>query len=172
MNNINKNAEENSKSYLTFKMSGEKYAANVANVQNILELPKITKVPKTPDYFLGVIDLRGVVLPLIDIRIKLGLQKMEKTINTCILVMETDIENKSIQLGMLVDEVDEVIEIEQNQIQSPPSIGNKLRTEILQGLYKTTDNTNFTMILNLNKIFEMEELDDIRVFSEGETILR
>lgn len=163
-----KSVQLDSISYLTFKINEETYAINVANVKNIQELTRITEVPKSPDYFKGVIDLRGTVLPVLDPRIKLNLNVTENTINTCILVMEVGAENRTIQMGMLVDEVDEVIEITPNQIQPPPSKGNIQIVEILKGLYKQDDSEKFTMILDANKIFDVNESDTM-VSSEIES---
>ncbi len=160
-----KNKKEESSSYLTFRMNSETYAIDVTNVQIILELSRITKIPKTPDYFLGIIDLRGAVLPVIDLRVKLGMKTFDNTINTCILVLEIGIDKKTINLGVLVDAVEEVIEITHDQVQVPPEIGNSFSSEFLEGLYKPVDKS-FIMILNVNKIFSINELIDISDLSE------
>lgn len=99
-------------SYLSFKLGDEVFAANVSKVLDILEMTNITKVPKAPPYLKGVINLRGTVLPLIDTRIKFGLSPTEFTPNTCILVLDIKIENEGLQIGSLVDSVQEVMEIE------------------------------------------------------------
>lgn len=158
MKTINDVVKESS-NYLTFKMNRETFAADVANVQIILELSKVTKVPKSPDYFLGVIDFRGTVLPLIDPRIKFGLETWENTINTCILVLEIELDKKPVKCGILVDKVEEVIEIGHDHILDVPKIGNKYKAEILKGMFKYDD--NFIMILDINKIFSVDELEKI-----------
>src|SRR5208337_4331669 len=89
--------------YLTFKLGEEVFALEVANVREILEFIPITKVPRTPDYMTGVINLRGSVVPVTDMRLKFGMSQTEKTVNTCIIVVEVDIEGEKALLGALVD---------------------------------------------------------------------
>ena len=143
-------------SYLTFKLGQETFAANVGKVLNILEMTKITEVPKAPDYMKGVINLRGTVLPVIDTKVKFGLGETEFTDNTCIVVMEIDMDGDTIHVGALVDSVQEVLEIEDDQIQPPPSIGSKYRSEFIEGMAKY--NEEFIMILNMDKVFSLDEL--------------
>ena len=150
------NAQEMT-SYLSFKLGEEIFAANVSKVLNILEMTKITKVPKAPEYMKGVINLRGTVLPVVDTRIKFGLEPTEFTANTCILVLDIDIESDSVQVGGLVDAVQEVLEIEPHQILPPPNIGSKYRSEFIVGMYKLTDE-QFIMILDMDRVFSSDEL--------------
>jgi len=144
-------------SYLSFKLGDEIFAANVSKVLNILELTKITKVPQAPVYMKGVINLRGTVLPLVDTRIKFGLTPTEFTANTCILVLDIQIDTDSLQVGALVDAVQEVLEIEPEQILPPPNIGNKYHSEFISGMYKASDE-QFIMVLDMDKVFSAEEL--------------
>lgn len=143
-------------SYLTFKLGQETFGANVSRILNILEMTKITKVPKSPPYMKGVINLRGAVLPLIDTRIKFDLGETEYTTNTCILVLDIDISGESVHVGALVDSVLEVIEIDDNQIQPPPSIGSKYKSEFIEGVAKIND--EFIMLLNMDMIFSTQEV--------------
>jgi purine-binding chemotaxis protein CheW len=143
-------------SYLTFKLGEEIFGANVAKVLNILEMTKITKVPKSPPYMKGVINLRGSVLPLIDTRIKFDMPETEYTANTCILVLDIDLNGEPVHVGALVDSVQEVIEIDDAQIQPPPSIGSKYRSEFIEGMAKI--NEDFIMLLNMDLIFSTSEL--------------
>ncbi len=144
-------------SYLSFKLGEEVYAANVSKVLNILEMTKITKVPKAPDYMKGVINLRGTVLPVIDTRIKFGLSATELSINTCILVLEIVVEGEHLHVGGLVDAVQEVLEIEEHQILPPPNLGNRYRSEFINGMYKVNDE-QFIMMLDMDKIFNSEDI--------------
>jgi purine-binding chemotaxis protein CheW len=144
-------------SYLSFKLGEETFAANVSKVLNILEMTKITKVPRAPEYMKGVINLRGTVLPLVDTRIKFGLTPTEFTANTCILVLDIEIENELLHIGGLVDSVQEVLEIEPQQILPPPNIGTKFHSEFIVGMYKTSEE-QFIMILDMDKIFSVEEM--------------
>lgn len=143
-------------SYLSFRLGDEVFAANVSKVLNILEMTKITKVPKAPDYMKGVINLRGTVLPLVDTRIKFGMTETEFTTNTCILVLDVDLEGDSVMVGALVDGVKEVLEIDQKDIQPPPSIGSRYKSEFIEGVVDI--NEEFVMILNMDLIFSTHEL--------------
>ena len=145
------------KSYLSFKLGDEIFAANVSKVLNILEMTKITQVPKSPNYMIGVINLRGTVLPVIDTRIKFGLSATEFTPNTCILVLEVIVENDHLHVGALVDAVQEVLEIEDEELLAAPTLGNRYRSEFINGMYKLTDE-QFIMMLDMDKIFNVEDL--------------
>src|ERR1035437_2424225 len=147
-------------SYLTFKLGDEIFGANVTKVLNILEMTKITKVPKAPSYMKGVINLRGSVLPLIDTRIKFDLGETEYTTNTCILVLDIDLNGETVHVGALVDSVQEVMEIDDAQIQPSPSIGSKYKSEFIEGMAKIND--EFIMLLNMDMIFSTNELSMLR----------
>jgi purine-binding chemotaxis protein CheW len=154
-------------SYLTFKLGDEFFAANVNKVLNILEMTKVTKVPKAPPYMKGVINLRGSVLPLVDTRIKFDMTETEFTTNTCILVLDINLSNESVHVGALVDSVQEVLEIDDANIQPPPSIGTRYRSEFIDGVAKIED--EFVMILNMDLIFSTDELSLLReTFHEGQ----
>jgi len=148
------NAKMNS--YLTFKIDEEIFSANVSKVLSILELSKITKIPRTPEFIRGVINLRGAVLPIVDLRIKFGLTPTEFTSNTCILVLEISIESASVKIGALVDSVQEVLEIEDKDIMPPPNLGAKYSSEFIEGMFKMED--SFIMLLNMDMIFTHDEL--------------
>ncbi len=143
-------------SYLSFKLGEEIFGANVSKVLNILEITKITKVPKAPVYMKGVINLRGSVLPLIDTRIKFDMGETVYTPNTCILVLDIDMNGEIVHVGALVDSVHEVLEIEDTQILPPPSIGSKYKSEFIEGIAKIND--DFIMLLNMDLIFSSSEL--------------
>lgn len=143
-------------SYLSFKLGDDEFAAHVGKVLNILELVKITPVPKSPEYMKGVINLRGAVLPIIDTRMKFGMSPTQFTQNTCIVVMEIIMEKDTIHLGALVDSVLSVVEIEDDQIQPPPSLGSKYKSEFILGVAKVEE--KFIMILDMDKVFSSDEL--------------
>ena len=155
---MKENAEA-SNSYLTFKLGDEEFGAHVNQVLNILEMMKITQVPKTPEYMKGVINLRGSVLPVIDARIKFGLPETEYTSNTCIIVMDLNLDGDTVHIGAIVDEVLSVIEIEENQIEPPPSLGNQYKSEFIQGMAKVEE--NFVMLLDMQKVLSSKEMADI-----------
>jgi purine-binding chemotaxis protein CheW len=156
------NSEVNS--YLSFRIGTETFAANVKNVLNILEMTKITSVPKAPGYMKGVINLRGSVLPVIDSRLKFNLEESDFTSNTCIVVLELHIGSEPIIIGTIVDAVKEVLEIEDNSILPPPSIGTSYRTNFLKGMYKSED--GFIMLLDAEKVFANEEIIDIQTITK------
>jgi purine-binding chemotaxis protein CheW len=147
-------------SYLSFKLGEEVFAASVAKIIEILEVPKITKVPKSPSYMRGVLNLRGSVLPVIDTRLKFGMPATIDTVNTCIMVLNIQMDNESYILGALVDTVQEVFEISDNEIKSAPSIGSKYKSEFIEGMVKTDE--QFIMLLHLDKVFSSDELVTVK----------
>jgi purine-binding chemotaxis protein CheW len=146
--------------YLTFKLADEIFAFDVAKVREILELTTITKVPQTPDFMRGVINLRGSVVPVIDLRLNFGMQCTEQTVNTCIIVVEVNLHGETLVLGVLADSVQEVVEMEPDHIEPPPQLGTKLNTEFIKGMGKVEN--DFVMILDIDKVFSSEELSDIQ----------
>lgn len=147
------------KSYLTFKLGNEEFAAHVSKVLNILEMTPITKVPKAPDYLKGVINLRGAVLPVIDTRIKFGMPETEYTNNTCIIVLDIDVDGESVHVGAIVDSVQAVLEIDNNQIMPLPTLGSRYKSEFIIGMAKVDE--RFIIILNMDAIFSVDEITTI-----------
>lgn len=152
--------QEKINSYLSFQVGNEVFAANVAHVINILEITKITRVPRSPKFMKGVMNLRGSVLPVLDTRIKFGLEETAYTTNTCILVIELSSKNEKIQLGAIVDSVKEVLELEEKDIQPPPSIGTTFDSKLLDGMTRKDD--DFIMIINVDKVFGDDEIINIK----------
>ena len=142
--------------YLTFKLADEVFAVDVAKVREILEFSTITKVPQTPAFMRGVINLRGSVVPVMDMRLKFGMAETEKTINTCIVVVEVESGGETLVVGALADSVQEVFELEPGQIEPAPRIGTKLDTDFILGMGKHGD--QFIMILDIDRVFSGEEL--------------
>jgi len=149
---------------LSFILDNEVFATDVENVLEILEVKPITKVPKSPEYIKGVINLRGSVLPVVDLKRIFGLTPVEINEDTCIIVLSVEIEGEQITLGALVDAVSEVLEIEQDAIKPAPSIGNKYNANFLQGMWKKDE--DFIMLLNVNNVFAREELSVIQESAE------
>lgn len=146
--------------YLTFKLAEEIFAFDVSKVREILEIIKITKVPQTPDFMRGVINLRGSVVPVIDLKQNFAMERTAQTINTCIIVVEVRLNSESIVLGVLADSVQEVVEMEPDLIEPPPKIGTRLNTEFIKGMGKVED--NFVMILDIDKVFSQEKLTEFQ----------
>jgi purine-binding chemotaxis protein CheW len=151
--------------YLTFQLGEGAFALDVSNVREILELGSVTKVPKTPGYMRGVINLRGSVVPVIDMRAKFDLARTEETVDTCIIVVEVDIEQEKNIVGALVDSVQEVVELEPQQIEAAPRMGTQLRTDFIKGMGKKDD--SFVIILDIDRVFSSEELAAV-LGTEGE----
>jgi purine-binding chemotaxis protein CheW len=145
--------------FLTFNLSDEVFAVDVGRVREILEITSITKVPQTPDFMRGVINLRGSVVPVIDLRLKFGMSETERTVNTCIIVVEVNMDGETIVLGSLADSVQEVIEMEPQQIEAAPHIGTQLNTDYIKGMGK--HDSRFVMILDIDKIFSGVELEAV-----------
>ncbi|MBQ4408367.1 MAG: chemotaxis protein CheW [Bacteroidales bacterium] len=149
--------EHETGSYISFVLGEEYFAINVTQVLNILQLVQITKVPTAPEYMKGVINLRGTVLPIIDIRIKFGMPPIEYKRDTVILVLNVDIDGETVNAGILVDAVKEVFEINTEEILPPPGIGSKYKSKFIDGVYKMSDD-RFVMLLDIDKVFSTDEL--------------
>lgn len=142
--------------YLTFKLDNEIYAMDITTVREVLDIIQITKVPRMPDFMCGVINLRGSVVPVVDLRTKFGLRKESSLKETCIVIIEVVLDGEETVLGILVDSVQEVISLEPEQIDPPPRIGTRLKTEFIRGMGKKE--LDFIIILETTKVFSAEEL--------------
>lgn len=142
--------------YITFKLGDELFAINVAQVREVLELSQITRVPTAPDYMRGVVNVRGKAVPVLDLRLKFGLPPVADTVNTRIVVMELELDGEATVVGGIADSVHEVIELEPAQINPPPRIAMRWRTELIQGMGKRGD--EFIIILDINKVFSSQEM--------------
>jgi purine-binding chemotaxis protein CheW len=142
--------------YLTFKLNNEVFALDITKVREVLDFTTITKVPRTPEFMRGVINLRGSVVPVVDLRLKFGMTKTEKTVNTCIIITEVELEGETTILGALADSVQEVIDLMPDHIEPAPKIGTHLNTEFIKGMGK--QNERFIIILDINKVFSAEEI--------------
>jgi purine-binding chemotaxis protein CheW len=148
------------RTYLSFKLSEEVFAINVSKVLNILEMKTITKVPKTPNYLKGVINLRGTVLPVVDLRIKFALPEKDNTVDTSIIVLSIEKDNENIMIGILVDAVREVLEFKSDEIAPSPTIGTKYNSGFIEGMWRVGE--NFIMILDIDKVFSIDEIIDFK----------
>lgn len=142
--------------YLTFTLDEEIFALDIGKVREVLDFSAVTKVPQTPEFMRGVINLRGSVVPVIDMRLKFGMAKTEKTVNTCIIIVEIAMDGETTILGALADSVQEVLDLEPDQIEPPPKIGTKLNTDFIKGMGKRDE--QFIIILDIDKVFSSDEL--------------
>lgn len=143
--------------YLTFELEGEVYALPISQVREVLDFTQVTRVPRTPDYMRGVINLRGQVVPVLDLRLKFGLSATEKTVSTCIIMIEIELEGDMAVFGALADSVREVLELSPEQIMPAPKLGTTLNTDFIQGMGKQDDDV-FIIILDVDRVFSSEEL--------------
>jgi purine-binding chemotaxis protein CheW len=142
--------------YLTFKLGDEVFATDVSTVREVLDSTTITKIPRTPAFMSGVINLRGSVVPVIDLRLCFEMEQIQKTLKTCIVVMEMKIEAESAIIGVLTDSVEEVVDLEPEQIQPAPRMGTRFRTDFIKGM--GTRDAQFILILDIDRVFSADEL--------------
>lgn len=146
--------------YLTFKLDQEMFAINVVQVKEVLDISVITRVPRAPEFMRGVINVRGSVVPVMDLKMKLGMKMSEKTINSRIVVIELSIDGDRIVLGALADSVHDVMDIETENIEAPPGIGARWKTEVIRGIGKSDG--DFIIILDIDRIVSASELTIIQ----------
>jgi purine-binding chemotaxis protein CheW len=142
--------------YLSFKLDAEEFALDISKVREVLDFTKITKVPQTPGFMKGVINLRGSVVPVVDLNKKFGIKDTEKTVNTRIIIGQVAIEGEETILGVLADSVHEVMDLEPENIEPAPRIGTRLDTDFIKGMGKRDE--EFVMILDIDKVFSADDL--------------
>ena len=146
--------------YMTFNLGDELFAIDVARVREGLEVSQITKVPTAPEYMRGVVNVRGQATPAVDLRLRFGLPKGADSVHTRIIVMELELDGEATVLGGIADSVHEVIELDPGNIDPPPRIAMRWRTDFIQGMGKRGD--EFIIILDVNAVFSSEELALVR----------
>lgn len=151
--------------YLTFKLDEEVFSIDVSQVREVLDLTTITRVPKAPEFMRGVINVRGNVVPVVDLRVKFGMSKTESTVNTRIIVMDLTLDEESVILGAIADSVHEVLELAADQIEPPPKIGSRWQTDFVRGIGKRED--QFIMILDVDRVFSSDELAAVEANSSS-----
>lgn len=142
--------------YLTFRLGGEMFAINVFRTREVLDVSHITRVPTAPEYLRGVVNVRGNAIPVVDLRRKFGLPPVDDTLNTRIIVMELQLDGAVVVAGGLADAVHEVIELEPHEINDPPALGMRWRTDLILGLGRREE--RFIIILDIEKVFSTSEL--------------
>jgi purine-binding chemotaxis protein CheW len=142
--------------YLTFHMGKEVYGLEILKVQEIIGMMPVTRVPKTPDFVRGVINLRGKVIPVIELRRKFGMESREDTDRTCIVVVQVAWSAGAVTMGMLVDEVSEVLSVAREQIEAPPSFGAGVDTDFILGMGKV--GAKVVMLLDVDRVLANEEI--------------
>jgi len=145
--------------YLTFRLGEELFAINVFKAREVLDISHITRVPTAPGYLRGVVNVRGNAIPVVDLRSKFNLPSVEDTLHTRIIVMELHLDDQTVVVGGLADAVHEVLELEPHEINDPPSLGMRWRTDLILGLGRRED--HFIIILDIERVFSTEELSTL-----------
>ncbi len=151
--------------YLTFKLDEEIYALDISQVREVLDYTSITRVPRMPDFIRGVINLRGGVVPVVDLRLKFGMPEGERTLDTCIIITEITLGGEKTLLGIRADAVQEVVTLSRDLIEPPPAIGTRLNTSFIRGMGKRDD--TFIIILATERVFAEEEFEAVRTPAGG-----
>jgi len=150
--------------YLSFLLDNELYGFNISSIREVLEYEQVTKVPGAVESILGIINVRGHVVPVTDLRKKLNIGEVKISLNTCIIISEIERNNEKVTMGVMVDAVQEVIEIDNDNIESAPTIGSRINTKFINGIGKIND--KFIVLLDVKEIFSFEELEKINEVSK------
>jgi purine-binding chemotaxis protein CheW len=148
--------DEGQSQYLTFLLGGEMFAIPILNIKEIIEYGHLTPVPMMPAFIRGVINLRGSVVPVIDLSVRFGRQTRDITRRTCIVIIEIESEDGRQDVGVVVDTVSEVLEISEAQIEQPPSFGARIRADFIRSMGKI--NGKFVIILDVNHVLSIDEM--------------
>ncbi|MBN2576950.1 MAG: chemotaxis protein CheW [Deltaproteobacteria bacterium] len=151
----NPTTDQSSTQYLSFFLGGEAYAIGILRVREILEYQPPTRVPQTPPSIRGVINLRGKVIPIVDLAVKFGLPATEATKWTCIIVVETNIAGETAVMGVLADSVSEVIDLPPSDIEAPPSFGTRVKVDYLRGMGRVGQ--KFMLLLDIDRVLSADE---------------
>lgn len=150
--------------YLTYFLAGEEYAIGILRVKEIIEYDTLTKVPGTPPFIRGVINLRGSVVPVVDLAVKFGLPETPVTKRTCIIIVEVELEDEQTVMGVVADAVSQVIELSPEEIEAPPAFGTRVRVDYLQGMGKA--DKKFILILDIDRVLTTREILAVVAASE------
>ncbi len=152
--------------YLTFALGNEEYGLEILKVREIIGYMDITQVPRTPSYVKGVINLRGQVIPVVDLRAKFGMEAIETTDQTCIIVVEINQTDRKFSTGIVVDYVQEVLDIDGNNIEEPPQFGSAVDTNFILGMGKIGDSVK--ILLDIDRVLRGEELGEFLTGGEAQ----
>jgi len=148
--------------FLTFQLNEEEYGISILNIKEIVDYGHITKVPMMPDFIAGVINLRGSVVPVIDLALRFSVAPSVRTKRSSIVILEVEYESKKMEIGVTVDVVNEVLDISPKEIEASPSFGTKIRTDFISGMGKVEG--QLLVLLNIEKILDIEELSAVDSF--------
>jgi purine-binding chemotaxis protein CheW len=160
---------EEQNQYLTFLLGGEMFAIGILNIKEIIEYGSLTEVPMMPEFIRGVINLRGAVVPVVDLSARFGRKRTEVTRRTCIVIIEVDTEGDKHDVGVVVDSVSEVLEIAAADIEPAPSFGTHIRADFIAGMGKV--NGKFVIILSVNNVLSLDDLALLDASAADATLL-
>ena len=146
--------------YLTFTLDGEAFATDITRVREVLEHTNVTRIPRTPEYMQGVINLRGNVVPVMDLRMQFAMEAAEVTVDTCIIIIEVNINGYSTVIGALADSVQEVIDLRPEQMEPAPTLGVRVNNQFIEAMGKASDDS-FIIVLNMDKVFSAEQIHEV-----------
>ncbi len=149
--------------YLTFKLNEEEYGIGIIKVKEIIGMMTITSVPRTPEFVKGVVNLRGKVIPIVDLRLKFSMEAIPYTERTCIIVVEIDSNDATVLIGIVVDAVSEVLNINEDDIEETPTFGTELNTEYILGMAKLEGAVK--ILLNIDKVLSPKEIEGLEKVS-------
>ncbi|HLD22547.1 MAG TPA: chemotaxis protein CheW, partial [Sulfuricurvum sp.] len=156
-------AQSRRERYLTFFLGEEQYGIAIDRIKEIIAIMKVTNVPKTPEYMRGVINLRGSIIPVVDTRLRFGMESKEEDMHTAIVIVEVD----KVNIGFIVDRVEEVASIDSAALSEPPKFGNNIDTDFICSMAQMNDNV--VMILDVLKLFEADELISLEQIQKTQT---
>jgi purine-binding chemotaxis protein CheW len=146
--------------YLTFILAGEEYGISILKIKEIIGIMKVTTVPQTPEFVKGVINLRGKVIPVMDLRLRFGMETIDYTDRTCIIVVEIEATAGTVQIGLVVDSVSEVLNIKCEDIEDAPAFGANLSTDYILGMAKIEGGVK--ILLDIDRVLSSREISDLK----------
>jgi len=149
---------------LSFVLDREQFAVRINNVHEILDRTDMTRIPRMPSYMRGALNVRGAVVPVVDLRVKFGLPPAEITLDTCVILIEVNVDEEPTVLGALVDAVRDVFEVAEEDLSAPPRMGAKLDTEYIEAVARQED--EFFIVLNMDKVLSADEVIALRTSVE------
>ena len=160
--------DEQLRQYLTFMLGGEIFAIGILSIKEIIEYGQLTEVPRMPDFIRGVINLRGAVVPVIDLGSRFGKQASAVSRRTCIVIIEVIHEDEQHVVGVMVDAVNEVLDIPATEIEPAPSFGAKIRADFIRGMGKVEG--KFVIILNVDHVLSLDEMSSLAGVDAGTVV--
>ena len=142
--------------YLTFFLGGEEYGAAILQLKEIIEFDTLTRVPTTPPWVRGVLNLRGSVIPVIDLAVKIGLDETVVTSRTCVIIVEVELGGDSSVMGVMVDSVSQVVTLDEEDIEPPPTFGTRIHADYLTGMGRSAE--KFVLLVDIDRVLSVEDL--------------